>query len=147
MEAPLGSKEEARARLQYMTDEESPTVKATPLTSLSDVLNRYQQEEPARALVKPDKPVFTDRGGADDLEDLLTLSLKEARKLIETEWNYDDPRFVTAKSGMIQSIFATATKVDDTQLRRRQIDMLPKLLELMAQEEKKLPPMIEATRE
>ena len=143
----MGSKEDARARLQFMTVEDTPPAKATPLTSLSDVLNRYQQEEPTRALVKPDKPVFTDRGGADDLEDLLTLSLKEARKLIETEWNYDDPRFVTAKSGMIQSIFATATKVDDTQLRRRQIDMLPKLLELMAQEEKKLPPMIEATRE
>ncbi len=136
-------KDEARARLQFLSVADAPA-KAAPLTSLEAVMNRYQ-DEPPQQLVKtaPNKPVFTDRGGADELEDLLALSLKEARKLIETEWDYEDPRFVTAKSGMIQSIFATATKVDDTQLRRRQIDMLPKLLEMMAQEEKKLPPLIE----
>jgi hypothetical protein len=36
-------------------------------------------------------------------------------------------------------------RVDETQLRAKQLDVIPKLLDLMREEQKKLPPMIEGS--
>lgn len=120
------TKEQSRARLRGIVED-------CPVVAIED---RYE-------VVPAEPTLFTgEQVGADALENLLELSLREARKLIECEWNFSDPRSVAAKSGMIQSIFTTATKVDDTQLRRRQVDMLPRLLQLMEQESKKLPPRL-----
>jgi hypothetical protein len=55
-------------------------------------------------------------------------------------WDYDpdsdNDRYVMEG---IRTVLATQTKVDDTRLRRRQTDMLPRLLEILAKEERKLP--------
>jgi hypothetical protein len=43
-----------------------------------------------------------------------------------------------------QTALSTQAKVDDTQLKRRQVDMMPKLLEIMARMEKENPKLITA---
>lgn len=93
---------------------------------------------PATLLVQAD-PGDEVLSASAKLHDLVDIGLDEARKLIESEWDYTDPRFITAKSSMIQAIFTTATKVDDTSLRRRSAGVLSKLLDAMAVEEQKLP--------
>lgn len=51
------------------------------------------------------------------------------------------------QASLINSIWSTQTKVDDTQLRKRQADMLPRIIEIMAAEERKLPVVRQITRE
>jgi hypothetical protein len=62
------------------------------------------------------------------------------------ELNDPDPDFVrmmSLRKDTALGVLNTQAKVDDTSLRRRQVDMLPKLLEIIAREEKRLPVMIE----
>jgi hypothetical protein len=45
-----------------------------------------------------------------------------------------------AQNAAANTTLITQTKVDDTRLRRRQTDMLPKLLAIIAREQARLPP-------
>lgn len=111
---------------------EAPVVKVS-LDNLDDI-----QLPVPHAYVEPDemRPISA-LDATGQLDELVDLSLAETRKMIETEWDFADPKFCGIKASMIQTVFSTQTKVDDTRLRRRQVDMLPKLLELIAREEAK----------
>ena len=50
-----------------------------------------------------------------------------------------DARLLSIQLQAAQTAINTQAKVDDTQLRARQVDMIPKILELIAKEEKQLP--------
>jgi hypothetical protein len=51
----------------------------------------------------------------------------------------DTVRMHNSRVSAAQTVLNTQAKVDDTQLRRRQTDILPKLLEIIAQKELALP--------
>ena len=131
----------AKARLDALVPPEPVTIPGLEnidQAMLPDVRNRnWGPPLPAAPPVEPDVPGVIETTG--QLTDLVGLSLEEARKLIEEPWMYDEPRLVSAKASMIQTVLSTGVKVDDTNLRRRQTDMLPKLLEIIAREEKRLP--------
>jgi hypothetical protein len=55
------------------------------------------------------------------------------------EWDPADPKLNSTKLSGISVVLTTQTKVDDTRLRKRQTDMMPRLLEILAKEERKLP--------
>jgi hypothetical protein len=57
----------------------------------------------------------------------------------------DDPNSVRMHNSRVsaaQTILNTQAKVDDTQLRKKQVDILPRLLEIIAQKEIMLPPAV-----
>jgi len=119
---------EARQRLAALT----------PVRVSLDNLDEVKLPVPHK-YVEPDelRPVGS-LDATGQLDELVDLSLTEARKVIEMEWDFGDPKFCGIKTSMIQTVFSTQTKVDDTRLRRRQVDMLPKLLEMIAREEMKV---------
>jgi len=107
-----------------------------------DVASRYHVTE---MLPPPPAPMqsVSSLEVSGQLTEIVDLSLVEARKMIERPWEDLTEKEQSIKSGLIQTMFSTQVKVDDTRLRSRQVDMLPKILELIAKEEKRLPKMIE----
>ena len=88
---------------------------------------------------------------SNDLEDLTRLSLAKARALLavrlavgDLEPEADPRRFDRAlqvaklQLGVVDRILATQTRVDETRLRKRQVDVLPRLLAMIAEEKRKL---------
>jgi len=73
------------------------------------------------------------------LERITDKALDLLEQVIGEAPQWDDPKLLNAQITASQSIINTQTKVDETRLRRRQTDILPKLLEIMSREEKRLP--------
>jgi len=112
-----------------------------PRTTKVSLDNLDDVQLPVRVPVYTEPDELRPIGSLDatgQLDELVDISLREARTLIETPWDLLDPKIVNTKASLIQTVFSTQTKVDDTRLRRRQVDMLPKLLELIAREEMKV---------
>lgn len=81
---------------------------------------------------------------ADQLEDTSRLALKRAHEILSWPLDGLDQQFgnrLRAASNTINAVLSAQIKVDETKLRERQLDWLPKLLEIMEQEKKKLPPL------
>lgn len=81
---------------------------------------------------------------SDDFDSLLQSAIKESREIINTPWSQLSETLQRIKSGLIQSTFTTGARVDENQLRKKQIDVLPRILEIMAQQRAKIP-VVEAT--
>ena len=64
-------------------------------------------------------------------------TLDECLDLNDSDADY--VRMMSLRKDTALGVLNTQAKVDDTSLRRRQVDMLPKLLEIIAREEKRLP--------
>jgi hypothetical protein len=86
---------------------------------------------------------------SNDLEDLTRLSLAKARALLEVKLDVadlevDGKRFDRAlqvaklQLGVVDRILTTQTRVDETRLRRRQVDVLPRLLAIIEEEKRAL---------
>ena len=84
---------------------------------------------------------------SNDLEDLTRLSLAKARALLEVRLDVadlegDGKRFDRAlqvaklQLGVVDRILATQTRVDETRLRKRQVDVLPRLLAMIEEEKR-----------
>jgi hypothetical protein len=86
---------------------------------------------------------------SNDLEDLTRLSLAKARALLEVrldvadlEPGADGKRFDRAlqvaklQLGVVDRILTTQTRVDETRLRKRQVDVLPRLLAIIEEEKR-----------
>ena len=121
------------------------------LDSLSDLA-----ATPTRGsdVAKVDLPSLAQAGKAvepfdasNDLEDLTRLSLAKARALLEVRLDVadlegDGKRFDRAlqvaklQLGVVDRILATQTRVDETRLRKRQGDVLPRLLAMIAEEKR-----------
>lgn len=61
------------------------------------------------------------------------------RDILRRTANTNDPKLLSIRKDAAAHINNLVAKVDDTQLRRKQMDLLPKLIEIMNREEKRLP--------
>jgi hypothetical protein len=127
-----------------------------PVTELEQWLSAVGPASPASqapALPSPqavaDEPPPFD--AVNDLEDLTRLSLGKARALLEAPLavrdlgpEADAKRFDRAlqlaklQLGVVDRILTTQTRVDETRLRRRQVDVLPRLLAIIEEEKRAL---------
>ncbi len=67
--------------------------------------------------------------------------LSKAKEILELPLTTDDDDFASilrAQVSSIQTVFNAQLRADEGRLRARALDMMPKILERMAQEEKKL---------
>jgi hypothetical protein len=81
--------------------------------------------------------------GESSFEALSRISVEEGLKIASRDWDGLPDNLARIKTQVITSTMSVQARVDETQLRAKQLDVLPKLLELMASEAKKIPPMLE----
>ncbi len=127
-------KADARRRLAKLVPEE---LTIASIRNLDDV-------------VLPSRPIYAEPVKAPAPPALLTESAGKLTGLVEKAFDtldecleFDDPdpdtvRLMSFKKDTALGVLNMQAKVDDTSLRRQQIDMLPKLLEIISREEKKL---------
>lgn len=72
------------------------------------------------------------------LDDLTPLAVKRLGEVLQHQPDWDNVRSIQLQLSAIQITLGTQVKVDESRLRKRRIDILPKLLELMAAESAKL---------
>jgi len=106
-----------------------------------DVASRYHDDAMLPPPPAPHQASSLEVSG--QLTEIVDIAMVEARKMIEKPWEDCTEKEQSIKATMIQTAFSTQIKVDDTRLRSRQVDMLPKILELIAKEEKRVPKLIE----
>lgn len=80
---------------------------------------------------------------SEELDALTNLALKNLRELLEVPFDFDVPKLVNAKLNAASTVLSTQVKVDEGRLKRRQLDTLPKLLDLIRKEEGRPLRMIE----
>ncbi len=78
-----------------------------------------------------------------ELENLTTKALKKLDEILSEPTDFDSIRMVNAQITAAGQILNTQSKVDDSRLRRRKLDTLPKLLEIIAMQERQHPKLIE----
>ncbi len=76
--------------------------------------------------------------GATELEELTPLALKKLRHILDQPTDFDSVRMVQAQLSAATTVVNLQVKVDEGRLRRRKVDILPKLLELIASEENRM---------
>jgi hypothetical protein len=86
--------------------------------------------------------------GSAGLDDLVTLSLEKVREILlvplpkEVLTNLEHKDFASALAlaktqlAATERVLATQVRVDETRLRRRQVDVLPRLLQIIAEEKR-----------
>ncbi len=75
---------------------------------------------------------------ADDLQELLGLSLKAAKVIMKMELDPLDkhyPKLLSTQQSIMSSVFSTAARVSDQSLRRRETDKMEELLRELRGEE------------
>jgi hypothetical protein len=88
--------------------------------------------------------LIEDRGLADKLGAVASKALARSDDILNLPIDPDDPRFAAtlrAQTAVIGSALNTQVRVDENRLRRRKVDLLPKIIEMMAAEKK----LLEAT--
>ncbi len=76
--------------------------------------------------------------GATELEELTPIALKKLRQILDQPTDFDSVRMVQAQLSAATTVVNLQVKVDEGRLRRRKVDILPKLLELIASEENRM---------
>ncbi len=114
-------------------------------SNVSSLENLDAIELPAIPVYHPrPEPVAVESGnedGAGQLSELLELSLAKCKEILELPLSTDNDDFASvlrAQVSSIQTVFNAQLRADEGRLRARALDMMPKILERMAQEEKKL---------
>lgn len=73
--------------------------------------------------------------GATELEELTPIALKKLREILNEPTDFDQVRMVQAQLSAATTVVNLQVKVDEGRLRRRKVDILPKLLEMIQAEE------------
>jgi hypothetical protein len=108
-----------------------------PLTPPAvDLVARYRQSP---AIVES---VFD---GATELEEATPIALRKLVQILDTDFDPDDLNRMRAQISAATTILNLQVKVDEGRLKRRKVDILPKLLEMMAVEEGRLSQRMIAT--
>jgi len=132
------SKDEARRRLASLLPPEIPSLDNLDRAVLPPVLHT------TRAAVVPvvfDAPV--EATGTGKLTHLVHKSLDTLEECLDCrDTDPDTVRLMSMRKETALGVLNTQAKVDDTALRHKQTDMLPKLLEIIAREEKRLPAVV-----
>jgi hypothetical protein len=70
--------------------------------------------------------------------------MERLRERLEYGWEFAAEEDANDRITMdcVRTVLNTQAKVDDTQLRRRQQDMMPRLLAILAEQEKKMPAVV-----
>ena len=79
--------------------------------------------------------------GAGELEELTALALKKAREILELPLNQFSEDFgviLRAQANQVQTIFTAQLRADEGRFRKRQVDTMAKLIEVMDREEGKM---------
>ena len=103
------------------------------------VATRYE------APIKPSVPtalINDESDAATGLNELTLLALAKAREILELPLSPDDMEFATvlrAQASQVQTVLSIQTRVDEGRLRAKNADAMPKLLEILQEERKKLP--------
>jgi hypothetical protein len=77
---------------------------------------------------------------APKLATVANQALEKACEIMRAPFDPNNGILARAQTAVVNAALSTQARVDETELRRRQIDVIPKLLELMAEEAKKIPP-------
>lgn len=72
---------------------------------------------------------------SEELDNLTNLALKNLRHVLEEPYDTASPKAVRAKIAAAGQVLNTQVRVDEGRLKRRQMDTLPKLLDLIRQAE------------
>lgn len=78
---------------------------------------------------------------SEELDGITGLALNEARRILEEEISTEDENYgvlVRAKVSVLQTILTTQARVDEGRFRKKQVDKLGELLELIKGEEAKI---------
>lgn len=89
------------------------------------------------------EPGVLDGDAAGQLEELVDLSLERLKEVLSPPVDWPNWRSVNQQITTALGVISAQSKVDETRLKRRSVDMLPKLLEVMEREKKKLPVTID----
>ncbi len=76
--------------------------------------------------------------GATELEEATPIALRRLVQILDTDFDPDDLNRMRAQISAATTILNLQVKVDEGRLRRRKVDILPKLLEMIASEEGRL---------
>ncbi len=128
----------------FTLDDAAVTIEAPPakikipsLDELDDaVLPVFAQVERGM-LPAPPAPVSS-LEASGQLTEIVDIALHETRIMISRAWDELTEKEAAIKTSLIQTVYSTQVKVDDTRLRARQVDVLPKLLARIAEAEKRL---------
>lgn len=84
------------------------------------------------------RPTVTEEGSeaAHELESLVPLALEAYRDVLLQPTSFDDLDFAKLKIATAANVINATLKVDEGRLKRRKLDILPKLLEIISQEER-----------
>ena len=116
-----------------------PSLSALDTLALPDLSDRYSTHAGHDGPRPLEKEGILDK--TDKLDRLLDTALNKLEELLEVSVDVSDPdnaRIIAAQLTASQTVISTVLKADDTRLRARQTDMLPKLLEIMRSEESKM---------
>ncbi len=102
-----------------------------------DVPDRYGNKPMP---IEEDGPVESVLDASAELDELTGIALSKLREILSEPTDFDSIRMVNAQLTAVGQILTTQTKVDEGRLRRRKLDTLPKLLEIIAAQETKLAP-------
>ncbi len=118
-------KPDLKAALQDLGELSLPSLSDMSAAELPDVL-------PAPAA--KDSPL----DASDELDQLTGLALKRTREILEEPIDFDNDKMVRATLSAINTVLNTQVRVDEGRLKRRKLDALPKLLEILAREESRM---------
>jgi hypothetical protein len=106
------------------------------MSNKPDLLGAFLDMLPDPALpTVPEKESPLD--ASDELDSLTGLALKRAREILEEPIDFENDKAMRLQVSTIQTVLNTQVRVDEGRLKRRKIDALPKLLELIQREEQK----------
>jgi hypothetical protein len=91
---------------------------------------------------KPAPPKKLDGELGEQLDELTGLAITRIRQVLEAEPDLANEKLTKLQAAAAQSVLNTQVKVDETRLRARKLDVLPRLIEMVREERAKqgLPP-------
>lgn len=140
-EKPPHLKREERERLVAAVDEVYKPMAPPSLTGLDNIDLRVPDPFQSPNTDVEEFPVLT-FDASSGLADLTELSMEKAKEILSITTEEKDDSFLSilrAQVSLITTVFTTQARVDESRLRARQADSLPKLLEQLRQEKAKLP--------
>lgn len=130
---------DARDRLRDLMETPRPVV---PTLDRLDSAVLPQVFTPMQEVLEPVREGKLDNSGR--LDQLTDLALDNLEQILAPPVDLDDSKQINAKIAASTQVLNIQSKVDDTRLRKKQQDLLPKLLEILKRERANLPPRLEA---
>lgn len=106
--------------------------------SLADQLARFDPMLPPDVTVRRAPPAELEEDRAAELEDLTGLALQKMREILQEPTDFDQPKLVQIQLTAASNVLSAQVRVDEGRLKKRKLDILPKLLEAIAKEESRM---------